>query len=83
MNCKDLIRLELPNGIEAIAEGMLFGCEGLKSIVIPKSVKKICDNVFFGCRSLELVEYGGTEEEWKHISFGSLGTPECTVKFNS
>ena len=83
MNCKDLIRLELPNGIEAIAEGMLVGCEGLKSIVIPKSVKKICDNVFYGCRSLELVEYGGTEEEWKRISFGFLGTPECTVKFNS
>lgn len=50
---------------------VFWGCSGLKSVGIPSSMKRMEGSAFANCSSLQTVYYGGSEAEWKNISFDS------------
>ena len=61
----------IPDGITSIGIGAFSNCLKLKLVTIPKSVTRIGSNAFFHCPKLQRVNYGGTKEEWSHISRGT------------
>ena len=55
-NCKSLVSVALPEGMEKIGERAFSYCESLSSVVIPSSVTEICESAFYDCTSLTSVE---------------------------
>ena len=55
-NCKSLVSVALPEGMEKIGERAFSYCESLSSVVIPSSVTEICESAFYDCTSLSSVE---------------------------
>lgn len=54
-NCRDLVSVRLPRGIDWI-DGFA-GCTSLRSVSIPQGVTEICESAFHGCTALESVEF--------------------------
>jgi len=54
-NCKSLVSVALPEGMEKIGERAFSYCESLSSVVIPSSVTEICESAFYDCTSLSSV----------------------------
>ena len=54
-NCKSLVSVALPEGMEKIGERAFSYCESLSSVVIPSSVTEICESAFYDCTSLASV----------------------------
>lgn len=52
-NCKNLLKITIPDTIINIDAYAFGGCENLKSILIPNSVKKIADYAFHNCTNIE------------------------------
>ena len=50
--CKHLIKVELPNGIREISNGMFFGCTAIGQINLPKSILQIGKYSFQECEKL-------------------------------
>lgn len=44
--------LEIPEGVNQIAECAFYGCTGLTEVVIPGSMREIGDSAFYGCSGL-------------------------------
>ena len=58
-NRRDVVDVEINDGVTAIGARAFGGCVNLESIVIPKSVKEIAPDAFDGCIRLSKVEYAG------------------------
>ena len=71
--CKSLESVEFPASVASIEDYAFHGCKSLKSITIPASVTNIGKGAFNECASLEIVEYGGTKEQWKQIPVKERG----------
>ena len=54
-NCKSLVSVALPEGMEKIGERAFSYCESLSSVVIPSSVTEICESAIYDCTSLASV----------------------------
>ena len=52
---KRLRKVEIPEGVTSIADGVFENCKSLQSIVIPNSVTSIGEKAFNGCTSLKSV----------------------------
>ena len=50
--CRDLISVELPNGIKTINQLAFYGCTNLRDINIPMGVINISTGAFCGCENL-------------------------------
>ncbi len=50
---KNIVAVEIPEGIKNIGAWSLSGCSSLTSLVIPNSVEYICDYSLNGCSSLQ------------------------------
>ena len=48
---------EVPEGVEAIADGVFKGMAWLKSVKLPSSLKRIGASAFKGCRQLEEINF--------------------------
>lgn len=61
--------------VKVIPENLFFS-GGFKinvtSVDIPSSVEKVNSRAFFSCENLETVNYGGTRDQWVHITEGSI-----------
>ena len=61
--------------VKVIPENLFFS-GGFKinvtSVDIPSSVEKVNSKAFFSCENLETVNYGGTRDQWMHITEGSI-----------
>lgn len=66
----ELRQITLPEGIESIAANAFADCEELEYIYLPVSLKSL-SIAFDGCKALEVIHYGGTEEQWYSIRKGS------------
>lgn len=66
-----LVNAVIPQGIPSIGIGAFANCGSLKVVSIPRSVKEIGANAFFNDVSLKRIYYGGTKEQWRHITRGS------------
>ena len=56
MDCKQLVEVELCEGLEEIAQRAFEGCISLKRFKVPSTVKMIGDWAFEGCHELVQVE---------------------------
>eukprot|EP00980_Cylindrotheca_fusiformis_P011611 scaffold2747_cov104-Cylindrotheca_fusiformis.AAC.1 len=54
--CRGLVSVELPEGLQVIEEGLFYGCESLRGIAIPSSLTKIGVDAFNECHGLASVE---------------------------
>ena len=84
-NCKSLVSVALPEGMEKIGERAFSYCESLSSVVIPSSVTGICERAFRGCTSLTSVEIpeGVTEigeKAFEGCNISELSHPCLTIK---
>ncbi|MBO7176727.1 MAG: leucine-rich repeat protein [Clostridia bacterium] len=69
-NCFNSCGLEtvvLPEGLAKIEDNTFNYCSELKEIYIPESVKSIGIYAFHNCRALELITFGGTQEQWNNM----------------
>ena len=55
-NCTELVSVELPDGVTAVADSTFYQCTSLEKVVLPAGVTYIGNMTFYGCSSLrELV----------------------------
>ncbi|MBO4677591.1 MAG: leucine-rich repeat domain-containing protein, partial [Oscillospiraceae bacterium] len=73
--CTSLMSVTIPNSVTSIGGSAFYYCTSLTSVTIPEGITSIGDFAFNGCTGLTDVYYGGTEEEWEGIQFGSYNTP--------
>ncbi len=67
--CTALRSMEIPSPVREISEGS-FMSSGLRSLYLPRSITAFGNSALSGCRCLETIFYDGTEEDFRHISFG-------------
>lgn len=60
------IFIDKNSNLESIGYAAFADCESLTSIFIPRSVSDIGDAAFANCVSLNLIQYGGTMEQWEN-----------------
>ena len=65
------ITIDKDSNLESIGYAAFADCESLTSIFIPKNVSDIGDAAFANCVSLNLIQYGGTMEQWKNVYVGN------------
>ena len=53
--CRNLIKVNIPNGVTSIDAQAFSGCSGLIEISIPNGVISIGESAFYGCRNLTKV----------------------------
>lgn len=68
--CTSLTGIIIPTGVSYIYNSAFSNCTSLTSITIPESVISIGVAAFDLCDKLEIVYYGGTEEQWNAVSIG-------------
>lgn len=69
--CTALKSAVLGNAITVIGKEAFKDCAALETITLPESCTEIGESAFYGCTALAKVYYGGTEEQWGSIEFGS------------
>ena len=74
-DCHSLEYVAIPDGITGIGSETFYNCGSLTAVTIPSGVTSIGYGAFYGCRSLTDVYYGGSENQWGEISFGSSNDP--------
>lgn len=74
-----LTKLRIPNSVTKIGYEAFDDCRNLRQITIPASVKESGGYWFGGCSDLELIYFGGTEEQWEKLEQGYY----IPVRFNS
>ena len=80
--CDNITSFVFSSNLGTIPESVLDYCENLTEITIPKSVTKIESEAFSYCSALSIVNYLGTEAEFKLIEKGKnwdLRTGNYTV----
>ena len=72
-NCSYITEINLPLSISLIGTSAFENCTSLSSINIPENVTYIGNNAFSGCSKLNAdIYYGGNENTWNNIEFGSM-----------
>ena len=66
--CRNLTRIDLPDGVESIGHDAFSNCD-LKKVVFPASVKRIAPSAFSTNTWLSEVEFPETIEEIGHAAF--------------
>ncbi len=69
-NCSSLMGFCLSDGEygQYLSYGVFEGCTSLQSVTLPKTLLTLADNTFKDCESLQMVFYGGTDEDWAELT---------------
>ena len=71
LNCVSLEKVTVASNAKSIGDHAFRGCSKLKVINVPKTVKKVGEATFAQCELLKNVNYGGSESDFKKITFGA------------
>ena len=79
--CSSLQFVNIPVGIETIAQRMFMNCTKLSNITLPNNIKKIASSAFSGCQSLQTIKLPDSLEEigtgaFAYTSLVSLNIPK-------
>ena len=69
-DCDSLTSVTIGKSTTSIGDSAFSGCSNLESVTIPDCVASIGQSAFEFCNNLTTVNYRGTQEQWKQISFG-------------
>lgn len=67
LNCAQISSITVPENIQLIDTGAFYQCKDLSEITLPESLKQINLRAFSGCPKLQIVNYKGTQEQWRMI----------------
>ncbi len=69
-NCSSLKGFCLSDGEygQYLSYGVFEGCTSLQSVTLPKTLLTLADTTFKDCESLQMVFYGGTDEDWAELT---------------
>lgn len=59
---RDVVKVELPEGVEVIGNNAFEGCSRLEEIILPSTLKRIGNEAFIDCINLVKAEYGAEVE---------------------
>ncbi len=59
---RDVVRVELPEGVEVIGNNSFENCSRLEEVIFPQSLKKIGNEAFIDCVNLVKAVYGDQVE---------------------
>lgn len=59
---KDVVKVELPEGVEEISNNAFENCVRLEEVICPASLKTIGDEAFADCVNLTKISYGDDVE---------------------
>ena len=71
--------ITLPDGLTTIGEKAFINSTDLRSVTIPASVSTIKLAAFCYCENLNIVNYGGTIQQWKAIDIEEHNDPLMTT----
>lgn len=67
----NLKSVTIADGVTSIGERAFYCCMSLTEITIPDSVNEIGNDAFNSCLNLAIINYCGTEEQWKAMVKGT------------
>jgi predicted ribosomally synthesized peptide with SipW-like signal peptide len=70
MNCKEVVEIVVPDGIEVIGKNAFRNCSNLERVILPDSVITIGSYAFSNCTSLQELELPSNIEELDRSAFG-------------
>lgn len=75
----------IPESVTYMNGAVFSNCMSLTNITIPKGLKRIYAYTFTGCYSLKIVNYTGSEAQWKNITIEQSNGPlyDATINFNA
>ncbi len=80
LDCRDIIRIEIPNSVISIGNSAFLGCSSLISVDLPDGVTFIGDNAFSGCASLtSIVIPNGVTFIGDHLFYGCSSLESVTI----
>ena len=69
---KALEKVYLPRKTEALWPCAFGNCKNLTYVKMPDTVKTISKGAFEGCSQLQVIDYAGSEEDWKAIDIDPI-----------
>lgn len=75
---KEMVSVQLPDGLTTIEGAPFYRCYSLKKIYIPATVNEICDEAFFRCSSLTEISVDSKNEYYVSVD-GVLYNKDMTV----
>ncbi len=76
---KQILKLEISDGIPGIPSDAFFACENLSSVTIPDSVEWIGESAFAQCSALETVSLGKNLRRIENAAFRGCGLTSITI----
>ena len=67
MDCNELARVTLPNGVISIGRQAFDRCRALEKVLLPSSLKQIDSFAFAECETLVELNFEGDSSEWETI----------------
>ena len=76
--CEKIRKVTIPEGVTDIGAGAFYRCSNLTSVYLPASLQHFwTDSIveggthpFYSCYRLQVIEYGGTYEQWCKLRIG-------------
>ena len=85
-SCTGLMEIAFPETMTTVGAYAFRSCTCLRSATIPASVTNIGQGAFANCAKMKDIYYGGTEDQWKAISYGGKDpglTKNTTIHYES
>ena len=80
-----ITRIIIPESVLIIEHATFSSCSNLVSITLPSGITSISYDAFRGCSNLSIVNYCGSEEQWKLIDISDNGNyplNDATIVYN-
>ena len=74
--------IEIPDGVEEIAEGAFQNNTEIERVKLPKTLSKIGSYAFSGCTGLKTIEFGGNEAAIEDHAFNNCSALTGEIKFS-
>ena len=71
---QDIVSVDIPSGVKAIADTAFFGCKKLVSVIVPDSVTYVGSHAFYECSDLTSVKLGKNVKEIGSNAFSSCSS---------